>query len=508
MDFGEIRMKIDSWDKKKFGFFYLVFFVILTLCLIIGGLGPDRYKQQVFGYTLKSNQTRFVVEVVDLNRLNQFLFVDSHFSNDNKMGFTQNVEFKAWLWGTNDLKNATYSPNFEEDTTVGISSQNGDGDDDGGTTDGWDLLEYSKHKREVKCEASENCTAHTMLFVPYIHHKNYVLGFEFNNTSESKYSKIYIDIYFVNKSMTYFELIFRYFFVILSIGWICYITNKTHGISFRTFSLEQKWSYILLYFLLLFNNPIWPTILISDHSIVQVFDGIFVVTFIIALFAFWISIIDGLRFERSERKIFKFYLPKLIPLLVLWITFFVIFIYSRIHEYDDPQFETINDIPGFLASKILFWIFIVFYVLYLLYSIIRAFIEVKEKPKFKKRFYFFFSLFFISFVMLLVVFIGNFIPNLSNTSMEFLSYFTIFNIYLILLSYAYLPSSKTIDELQNPHEKLGDEEEDISNDSSNVEMSEKKFSDSENSQSHSQSKSQSQSRSRSQSEIENISNSD
>ncbi|KAJ3424498.1 transmembrane protein [Anaeramoeba flamelloides] len=500
MDFGEIKMKIDFWDKKKFIYFYLVFFVILIIGLIIGGLGPDHYKQQEVEYELHSNSTVFVVEVLDLNRLNQFLFVDTHFSNGNSLDFTQDVKFKVWLWGTNDINSAISVPNFDEDSTIGLSSQNGDDDDDD-KTDGWDLLEYSTHNREVECEASKNCTKHTMLYVPYIHHKNYALGVEFNNTLENTYEKIFIDVYFVNKAMTLFELFFRYFFVMSSIGWICFITHKTREISFRKYSLEQRWSYNLLYFLLFFNNPLWPTILISDHSIVQVLDGIFTVTFVIVLCGFWISIIDGLRFERSERKFRNFYLPKFIPLIGIWITFYVIYIISRRHEYDDPQFETINDITGFLVAQIFLWIFIAFYILHLFYSIFRAFIEIKQKPENKKRFYFFFSLFLISFIMIFVALVGNFISSLRNTSIEFLAYYTIFNIYLILLSYAYLPSSKTLDELQtSSHMKFEDEDDvETSTQESGLELKEKSFSNSENSQSQSQLQSQSQSQSKSKS---------
>ncbi|KAJ6228681.1 transmembrane protein [Anaeramoeba flamelloides] len=362
-----MKTKIDWWTKKHFLFFYITFFIALLIGLLIGGFGPDHLKQKEFNQIIPESEetTDVLVRILDVDRLNQFLFVNTHFANNNNFGFTQNVEYKSWLWGTNDLANSSRVPNFYEETTVGLSSQNGDGDGDD-DIDGWDLLEYSKHKREVECEISKNCTKHTMLFVPYLHHKNYFLRVKFNNTYEKKYSKIFID-------------------------------------------------------------------------------------------------------KKSERKFLKFYLPKIVPLIGIWITFFVIFIYSRIHEYDDPQFETIHDIPGYLAAKVLFWIFIAVYILNLIYSSIRSLIEIKKNPQDQTKFYFFFSLFLISFVMIFIAFVGNYISTLQNTSLEFLSYFTIFNIYIIFLSYAYLPKFEKVREYQN-EKSYSDEEDGDSNSDSDIKL--------------------------------------
>ncbi|KAJ3447895.1 transmembrane protein [Anaeramoeba flamelloides] len=303
-----MKTKIDWWTKKHFLFFYITFFIALLIGLLIGGFGPDHLKQKEFNQIIPESEetTDVLVRILDVDRLNQFLFVNTHFANNNNFGFTQNVEYKSWLWGTNDLTNSSRVPNFYEETTVGLSSQNGygDGDDD---IDGWDLLEYSKHKREVECEISKNCTKHTMLFVP------------------------------------------------------------------------------------------------------------------------------------------------------------------RIHEYDDPQFETIHDIPGYLAAKVLFWIFIAVYILNLIYSSIRSLIEIKKNPQDQAKFYFFFSLFLISFVMIFIAFVGNYISTLQNTSLEFLSYFTIFNIYIIFLSYAYLPKFEKVREYQN-EKSYSDEEDGDSNSDSDIKL--------------------------------------
>eukprot|EP01155_Anaeramoeba_flamelloides_P031404 Anaeramoba_flamelloidesa89132_33.p1 GENE.a89132_33~~a89132_33.p1 ORF type:complete len:130 (-),score=24.72 a89132_33:181-513(-) len=63
--------------------------------------------------------------------------------------------------------------------------------------------------------------------------------------------------------------------------------------------------------------------------------------------------------------------------------------------------------------------------------------------------------------MILVTLIGNFIPALSNTAIEFVSYFVIVNLYICSLSIAYLPSSKILDDInEGAHTKLEDEDED------------------------------------------------
>eukprot|EP01155_Anaeramoeba_flamelloides_P046595 Anaeramoba_flamelloidesc39834_g2_i1.p1 GENE.c39834_g2_i1~~c39834_g2_i1.p1 ORF type:complete len:324 (+),score=36.72 c39834_g2_i1:48-974(+) len=261
--------------------------------------------------------------------------------------------------------------------------------------------------------------------------------------------------------MSYFEMFFRFVFILIVLIWIFIITRATKGISFRSFSAEQKWIVILLVLLLLFNNPLHPLNLLTNSGFIEVLDAVFSVTFIMALFAFWLTMIDRFRYENGQHSFLKFYLPKLLPLIIMWITFLTIYIYTRVHQFDDPQFETVNDVPGFLAAVVIYWIINVIVILWLFYVCIRAFIETKGKPEQRKSLNFFFSLFIITFIMILVTLIGNFIPALSNTAIEFVSYFVIVNLYICSLSIAYLPSSKILDDInEGAHTKLEDEDED------------------------------------------------
>ncbi|KAJ6247318.1 transmembrane protein [Anaeramoeba flamelloides] len=314
MESPVMRMRVDGWGKKKFFFFYLLFFGTVIIGLIVGGVGPYRYEQKIFKRDLTEDYevTTFYLEVVSLNRLNQHLFMDTHFLNGDRTGVIKNINISVWVWGTNDLKGASDKPNFTEDTTVGMSSGNSDSDDD--ITDGWDLLEFSKHTRTVECEDNKNLS-----FV-------------------------------------------------------------------------------------------------------------------------------------------KFYLPKLVPLFVMWITYISIYMYTRTHEFDDPQFETVNDVPGFRAAFVIFWIMYTLIILWIIYVSVRAFIETKENPEQRKGFFFFFSLFLITFIMILIAIIGNFIPSLRKKSIEFLSYFIIANVYILSLSIAYLPSSKVLGDIKvGKHTKLDEE---------------------------------------------------
>ncbi|KAJ3428738.1 transmembrane protein [Anaeramoeba flamelloides] len=415
MESPVMRMRIDGWGKKKFFFFYLLFFGTVIIGLIVGGVGPYRYEQKIFKRDLSEDYdvTTFYLEVVSLNRLNQHLFMDTHFLNGDRTGVIKNINISVWVWGTNDLKGASDKPNFTEDTTVGMSSGNSDSDDD--ITDGWDLLEFSKHTRKSK-------------------------------------------LYQTHVGMSYFEIFFRYFFVLVTLIWIFLITRSTKGISFRSFTAEQQWIYILLILLLLFDNPLHPLTLLSHDAFVQVLDALFTVTFIIALNGFWLCMLDRFRYDNKNLSFVKFYLPKLVPLFVMWITYISIYMYTRTHEFDDPQFETVNDVPGFRAAFVIFWIMYTLIILWIIYVSVRAFIETKENPEQRKGFFFFFSLFLITFIMILIAIIGNFIPSLRNKSIEFLSYFIIANVYILSLSIAYLPSSKVLGDIKvGKHTKLDEE---------------------------------------------------
>ncbi|KAJ3431082.1 transmembrane protein [Anaeramoeba flamelloides] len=490
-----MQVLIDKWDKKKIWLFFIFYFFLIIIGLVIGATGPERYEKKIFENEIDntvSNISTFEIKIDELNRLNQHLFIDSFFLNGQDLGITETVTFTVNLWGKRNQNISDTIPDFDEESTLGMSSSDSDDDDKSNVTeDDWDLIESSSHKREIECESKGNCTTDTILYLSYLHFETYFLKVEYDNSlTQSNLEKIFIEVYYTHSMMTIFELFWRYFFIMTVILWIYYITRKTHNISFHNFSYELKWLYVLLCLLLLFNNPFWALLLLDHTAFVQVLNSFLVATFVILYSAFYLYLIDGYRYSAQKRTTLKFYLPKSIPLVGLWITFITIFLITRFHQHDDPQYETVNDVTSFFVVSIFFWLLYIVYFLWLIYSSIRAFKEIKDDKK--KRFYFFFPFFIITTIMYLISFIGDYIQSIRNTTLEFTSHFTIFNFSIIALSIAFLPTSKSRANLsQDSHEKLEEEEE---NDDTESNQNEKIIlSDNSNYELESQSSSKSQS---------------
>ncbi|KAJ6240111.1 transmembrane protein [Anaeramoeba flamelloides] len=317
MQTDQMRMKIDTWDKRHFVCFFILLVLFTIIGISIGAVGPEVYQEQELQYDFEERKVKILLEIDDLNRLNQFINVDIHFKNKFSVSVKEDVQFNLTLRGSDDKK-------IPEDQ--------------------WKIVGETVHKRQVP---NSNCTKHTIINEPYLFYQNYFASLEITNIAKEDYfSKAFVD-------------------------------------------------------------------------------------------------------KKGNRSFKKFYLPKLIPLFVIWITFLALYIWNRVHEADDPQYETIHDVPGFLAAEIIMWIFCAIYLLFLLYAVIRSFIEVRKLEEHKKRFYFFFTTSVIILIFSLIALAGNYIHKIRNTSGEFLSTFTIFNVYLVLITYPYFPSSEMISDLKD-----------------------------------------------------------
>ncbi|KAJ3423740.1 transmembrane protein [Anaeramoeba flamelloides] len=389
------------------------------------------------------DDTEYYATVHDLNRLNEFLYIDVHFSSLLSVDVKTEVDFILKLTATNDYdlpKNK------------------------------WTELSSSTHTRTVTCEKKSNCSRHTLVYEPYLNYQNYRLDLQVDpKTTREFITNIYIDVFFVRRGMTMFELFFRYVFVMLNIICFTYFVKRVRGYGFRTFDFEQKWVACLLLLLLLFNNPLWPILLLSSSGFVVFLDAFVTTIFFLGIWGFWLCLIDGYRYRPEERTIKKFYLPKFIPLFLLWLFFFIIYIWGQMHEKNDSQYETTNDIPGFITLEIIMFLIFLFYILWVIYACIRVFIEIKEKPDQKKRFYTFFIISAITFILTILVVSGGFVNSLRNTSLEFLATYVIYNSYLLSYSVALLPASKPTDKFSHTEldEDTTDLEESINKESEN-----------------------------------------
>ena len=105
----------------------------------------------------------------------------------------------------------------------------------------------------------------------------------------------------------------------------------------QEWSIEQKWIMVLLTAVLLYNNPLFPLILLVYSPLINVIDACFTVTFFCTLLMFWLCVYHGIR--KSERHFFSFYLVKMVLVGLMWVIGCVILSWSALYESIDPTYS-------------------------------------------------------------------------------------------------------------------------------------------------------------------------
>lgn len=229
----------------------------------------------------------------------------------------------------------------------------------------------------------------------------------------------------------------------------CWFAHTLRRFVFRDWSIEQKWMSILLPFLLLHNDPVFPMSLLVNSWIPGMLDAVFQASFLCALLLFWLCVYHGIR--QNERRFAIFYLPKLLVVGMLWTAAFVLASWQRYNELRDPTYNYKVDTHGFAGLKIFFFVMGSVYLVYLVYLVVQAYAELRSMPYFDVRLKFMTSLMLIVLTLSVVITVmrfgisvleDNFVADLSTTygsSAEFMSFYGLLNFYLYTMAYVYSP---------------------------------------------------------------------
>ena len=108
----------------------------------------------------------------------------------------------------------------------------------------------------------------------------------------------------------------------------------------------------LLISVMLYDNPLFPLILLANTSFTAVVDACFTVTFFCTLLMFWLCVYHGIR--KTERHFFSFYLPKMLMVGLLWVIGCVMLSWSAAYQSVDPTYSISQVLPRTVAS-VLSW---------------------------------------------------------------------------------------------------------------------------------------------------------
>jgi len=260
---------------------------------------------------------------------------------------------------------------------------------------------------------------------------------------------------YVFHGYTLFELWFRFAFLIITFIVIISYSYRLKSFRWKEWTFEQKWGAALLFALLAYDNPFYPLEIIASGFFPIFLNRILYASFIVLLLLFWLILFDGIRKEANQRDFKTFYLPKIILLILFWIAGVTVYTWAQLHQRSDPVYSSASELPGYIFFEVALLIFLIIYIFWLVYATCRACGDIKTLPYLGIRIKFFgvFTLLVILTVVGALIF--GYGSNL-NSAAEFLSFLSLFNLYVYVLAFVYLPSQIGTTQASSPRvESIG-----------------------------------------------------
>lgn len=96
-------------------------------------------------------------------------------------------------------------------------------------------------------------------------------------------------------------------------------------------------------------DPFFPLIFLMNSWLPGMLDAVLQATFLCALLMFWLCIYHGLR--QNERRFVRFYLPKIIVVLPIWLCAIVLATWEKCNELKDPTYSHFVDTKNYNVSE-------------------------------------------------------------------------------------------------------------------------------------------------------------
>ncbi|VVC40528.1 Hypothetical protein CINCED_3A011997 [Cinara cedri] len=455
-----VHMRLYSMNKREFVMVFIILLTAMGLVLFIGLTGPPiTLTSKISGVEVLKHtngslpQGPYVMKTPSLTVYNQRLWLIAVVQTDNKDDETYDKSFKISM----SIKGIT--PQHKTTDIVKVFKNN--------------------RTRHLHCK-QQLCSQVPIAHIGYIHYTHYTFKVDFYNleTFHQKYLVKEVIFYYksYNPGYTQMEIWFRLIYLLSAFGVLCGFANSLRKFPVTDWSYEQKWTIVLLPLLLLFNDPIFPLMLLTSNQIIGMLDGVFQVTFVCTILLFWLSIYHGLR--QNERKPMAFYLPKVILVSPFWLCGVVMAKYRRMNEFEDPAFSYEVDSNAYGNIKSIVGIFSIIYIIYLVCLILRAYSDLRSMPYFDARLKFVTISMIISLIICstithmqygLGLIEDSFAADLNTkymTSALFMAFYGICNFYVFTLAAVYAPTKKpgfesTVTKDNPAFSMVNDSEEDI-----------------------------------------------
>eukprot|EP00002_Diphylleia_rotans_P011277 TRINITY_DN222_c0_g1_i1.p1 TRINITY_DN222_c0_g1~~TRINITY_DN222_c0_g1_i1.p1 ORF type:complete len:491 (-),score=89.84 TRINITY_DN222_c0_g1_i1:794-2266(-) len=436
---SHIKMRVEMASKREILFATLAVLGGFLISIIIGVMGPPVHLDKTIssfecvdgdfvwnpvnctGTHLGSPGEELLVEITNMDKFDQEFVINAFLWNEKykSLGIEEKLRFNVVMEGRE-----TFDSEWQT-----ISGKPG-----------------VYHERHISCsQGVPKCEGVTLIHQPHITFSHYRVSVKASGEL-SWVGNTDLQFKYVNAEFTTFELWFRLFFLILTALAGMVFTGHLRSVRMADWALEQKWTFVLLLALFMYNNPFFPFIILYHGLLPQLLNTIFIFGFLAVLLLFWLCLVDGYRKAQSNqrRKLFQFYGPKIGLVGLLWLFAVISYTMISMFEQDDPSYDTFTDVPGIKELLALYVSCFAIYITWFVYALVRAMIEIRDVAHLQFRFKFFVL---VTLATLLVVAVGVFLgfvgPDQENAA-TFLIYFSTFNMYIYYLSYMYASPARGI----------------------------------------------------------------
>ena len=414
-----MTMNLYDMGKTTLIAIFTVFLCLFGISVIIGAAGPpifDSYQTTALsqGVDMRFNTSVFNWEIQHLDKLNQMLFFRVAVVNGRAAyeGISTKLVVKTSLYGSSDGRS------FEP------------------------IISGKTEARSVKCsQGNVHCDEVTLLHEPFVEFPVYRVEVSFVNAENEDWIRDAVFIWRTfNHSYTLFELWFRFVFLVITFGVLIWFSHRMRKFSWSEWAIEQKWSLVLLFGLMGYNNPFFALNILMDSWFPAFLDVSLFVLFLSLVLVFWLCVFDAIRKPAHTRTFLKFYAPKVGLVGILAISSLVVFLWQELHDLDDPTYDAPNDIPGFIFFRV---VQILLLIAYLFWFVVIVIFGVKDRRSFPllgvRIKYLGVMTFFVIAITIAGVVLGV-LGTIQNNAAQFLSFFSLFNLYVYFLAIVYAPT--------------------------------------------------------------------
>ena len=427
---------------SKIGLFtiFLIFGICVSVSLIISLNAPkpwssnevstwkcsgndQQFNNNCAGVNLLDKSKKITLQLGAYNVFNQETGLEYYFmkkSNKRENSFNGNIKFKYTLYGTNVLN--------QPKQKIGKETLH--------------LIEEKMIENKVICKAKEDiCEVNHIVSEMYLDFPIYIIEISVvsENVKENVGDLIFKTTH-VSSYYTSFELMWRLFFILFSGFIIMVYLFCNRKIPQDKWSHEQKWTVVLLTFLIWENNPLYPYEFLMDNAFYLFVNSVIDTVFICFLMFYVLIMFDALRKSIRQRTTVRFYLPRALLCGLLFTLILISFMYNKTRKIYSPTMTGSDDVVNILISIGIMALLII-YIFWLIFSIIRSFSEVKKlgTTGYRVQVYGLFTIFVI--LLYISLLLSAFFMGYRNNAAVSLTTIAYVNFYCMVLAILYLPAN-------------------------------------------------------------------